>query len=208
MPNYNVSNCTTGVQYIISAGTLSINDVISFYVDEAGPFCGTVLSVSTDSHVGLYDSPYNSCCECLSGAALVQSFIFENCVTKESINVDLTTFCNTANFAPFSENVFKFYEVANPTNNFCAKYISNSRTSGTTNYEPESEIYQNCSECENGVPRSANTEVFICEICCPCTTGATINSVVPPHPVWTDSQGTAVIQLNMVVLGGENGLNS
>jgi len=55
------------------------------------------------------------------------------------------------------------------------------------------------------IPRSANTETIICESC----DGVTISKeVVPPHPVWTDSQGNSVTHLNMVVLGGENGLNS
>jgi hypothetical protein len=35
-----------------------------------------------------------------------------------------------------------------------------------------------------------------------------VNSVTTPHPVYTDGFGTPVTQLNMVVLGGINGLNS
>jgi hypothetical protein len=57
-------------------------------------------------------------------------------------------------------------------------------------------------------PRSANTESTVCEICCECgATGSTTNIITPPHPVWTDGYGTAVTQLNMIVIGG-NGLNS
>jgi len=29
-----------------------------------------------------------------------------------------------------------------------------------------------------------------------------------PHPTWTNSNGDAVVQLQMVTLGGQNGLNS
>jgi hypothetical protein len=55
---------------------------------------------------------------------------------------------------------------------------------------------------------SANSESTICVVCCPCTTGETVNNVVPPHPTWTNTQGTAVVQLNAVTLGGPNGLNN
>jgi len=33
-------------------------------------------------------------------------------------------------------------------------------------------------------------------------------SVTPPHPVWSDLTGGTVTQLNMVVLGGPDGLNN
>jgi hypothetical protein len=56
--------------------------------------------------------------------------------------------------------------------------------------------------CENS-PRSANTEYNICEVC----SGETI-TIQPPHPVYTDKFGTSVTQLNMITLGGENGLNN
>jgi hypothetical protein len=74
------------------------------------------------------------------------------------------------------------------------------------------EFYFNCIICSEDnpgvVPRSANTESTICEICCECgATGSTINIITPPHPVWTDGYGTPVTQLNMIVIGG-NGLNS
>ena len=57
--------------------------------------------------------------------------------------------------------------------------------------------------CEN-TPRSANTESTVCVIDC---SGNTV-SIVPPHPIWTDGYGTQVTQLNMITLGGPNGLNS
>jgi len=207
MPNYNVSECSTNTAYIVSASTLSVHDVISFYNGESGPFCGTVLSTTVNAHDSLYTETFGTCCECLSGTS-ISSFSFENCLTKDQILISLSTFCNVAGFAPTEGRVFKFYEVTNPSNTFCATYLSASTGTGVTTYEPESEIYQTCSNCESDPPRSANTEVFMCEVCCPCTSGGTITSVVPPHPVWTDGQGTAVTQLNMVVLGGENGLNS
>ena len=55
---------------------------------------------------------------------------------------------------------------------------------------------------------SSNTETTICVICCPCTSGETITSVSVPHPTWTDIEGNAVVLLDMVQLGGLNGLNN
>jgi hypothetical protein len=55
---------------------------------------------------------------------------------------------------------------------------------------------------------SAGTESTICVICCPCTNGATITSVIPPHPTWTNTQGDVIVQLNAITLGGPNGLNN
>jgi hypothetical protein len=51
---------------------------------------------------------------------------------------------------------------------------------------------------------SANTEVTICIPLC----DGSVVSVTPPHPVWSDLTGGTVTQLNMVVLGGPDGLNS
>lgn len=51
---------------------------------------------------------------------------------------------------------------------------------------------------------SANTEVNICvELC-----DQSVVSVTPPHPVYSDLTGGTVVQLNMVTLGGPNGLNN
>ena len=67
--------------------------------------------------------------------------------------------------------------------------------------------YINCWDCVSSIPRSANTESFICVVC-NSISGETVTSVSAPHPVWTDSQGTAVTQLNAITLGGMNGLNN
>jgi len=51
---------------------------------------------------------------------------------------------------------------------------------------------------------SANTETNIClEMC-----DQTVMSVSAPHPVYSDLTGGTVTQLNMITLGGTNGLNS
>ena len=67
--------------------------------------------------------------------------------------------------------------------------------------------YASCAACL--APITANTEQVI---------GYYLNSdinngtadgktFIPPHPVWTNNQNHAVVQANMITLGG-NGLNS
>jgi hypothetical protein len=68
-------------------------------------------------------------------------------------------------------------------------------------------FYFNCDDCvfdNTRQPRNAGVEVDICvELC-----DQSVVSVTPPHPEWTDGYGTQVTQLNMVTLGGPNGLNN
>jgi hypothetical protein len=49
---------------------------------------------------------------------------------------------------------------------------------------------------------SANTETIICVLDCSGNT----QTITPPHPVFSDLSGGTVTQLNMVQLGGQNGL--
>lgn len=68
-------------------------------------------------------------------------------------------------------------------------------------------FYLNCETCifdNTRQPRVAGNEVTVCvELC-----DQSVVSVTPPHPVWTDGYGTQVTQLDMITLGGPNGLNN
>ena len=68
-------------------------------------------------------------------------------------------------------------------------------------------IFDNCDECIIDIPRSANTTYEICEVCFDGSV-VTVYNLTPPHPVYTDGYVNPVTQLNMVTLGGPNGLNS
>lgn len=57
-------------------------------------------------------------------------------------------------------------------------------------------------------PISAGTEVLVCQICTDSSGNTIATQITPPHPTWTDGGGTSVIQLNMIELGGQNGLNN
>jgi hypothetical protein len=68
-------------------------------------------------------------------------------------------------------------------------------------------IYDSCYECMIfNVVTYANAAEDVCVVVCT-SGGTTTVSVEPPHPVWTALDGTEVIQMNAVTLGG-NGLNS
>jgi len=54
---------------------------------------------------------------------------------------------------------------------------------------------------------SAGTENIICQLVCSSgATGLESIQIIPPHPVFSDLTGGTVTQLNMVQLGGTNGL--
>jgi hypothetical protein len=109
-------------------------------------------------------------------------------------------------FTPMVKQIYSFSDGLTGET-ICGTVRSIERISPTT-YSAITQ-YDNCNECIIDIPRSANTEYEVCEICCDCgSTGSTINLLTPPHPVYTDGYGTPVTQLNMVVIGGPNGLNS
>ena len=51
-------------------------------------------------------------------------------------------------------------------------------------------------------PLSANTENTVCQELC----DQSVISITPQHPTWTNEYGKEVVQMNMVLIGG-NGLN-
>jgi len=68
-------------------------------------------------------------------------------------------------------------------------------------------IYDSCYDCMiYNVVTYANAAEDVCVVVCT-SGGTTTVSVEPPHPVWTALDGTEVIQMNAVTLGG-NGLNN
>lgn len=208
MANYNVSECITNEQYVISASTLTPGDTIGFYIGEL-LFCGVVGDETTNPEIplSLYGATYTSCCECLSAITDSLNFRFINCNTLEVVNIEATNFCNDYG-TPLTGRTYEI-QFGSETP-FCATFQELS-PSGETNYFYVSGPYTDCGKCETDVrtTTSAGTESKICIICCPCgSTGSTITSVSPPHPTWTNLSGDAVVILNAVTLGGPNGLNS
>lgn len=171
------------------------NNIISCFEIGSGNTLGTSTIVSASTI-------YNTCLEC----AINNNFSFF------VVSCDNPLLNGPVNAYQFSE-----YPLSGDTYQLCA---NNGEFDGCQCFtvrllSPESYMfdfvisgpYLNRCECTEQ-PRSANTESTICVICCECTENQTITSVSPPHPVWTDSQGTSVTQLNAITLGGMNGLNN
>jgi hypothetical protein len=204
--NYIVRECTSETTYIISADTLNVDDVISFYFEDETINCGVVVGTTDAEHDYVFNQTETSCCDCLTANTSYLSFTFERCDNTDSIYVSITTFCDTYGGLPISGSVWNLLNLET-SENICATFISPSVDSGVTVWEPYGEPFDGCGDCNISIPTSAGTETLICvEICGP--SGTTVTQVVPPHPVWTNGYGTQVTQLNMVVLGGPNGLNS
>ena len=203
MANYIINQCLTNDEFIVSAvTTLTAGEVIKFFIVE-DPFCGTVgdetsSPITPDSY---YDSRYTDCCECLSGFTDSLNFKFIICDTLAEINIEATNFCSQYT-APTTGITYEiqFGLLGTP---FCATFSELSPT-GETNYYYVSGPYPLCEDCVSPPPISAGTETIMCVIDC---SGNTI-TVVPPHPTYLNEYGKAVVQLNMVELGGMNGLNS
>ena len=208
MPNYIINQCLTNDQYIVSAVTLTLGGSIRFGEGE-NLFCGTVEAVTESSITpGYYYDliEYRDCCECLvdDGRGTL-NFNFIICGTEDEINIEATNFC----FEYGLPTTGITYEIQFGSGTpFCATFEGLSEL-GVTNYHYSSGPFSLCEDCGEEPPRSAGTEYEVCEICCDCgSTGSTINLITPPHPVYTDGYGTPVTQLNMVVIGGPNGLNN
>jgi hypothetical protein len=205
MANYIINQCLTNDEYIISAVTLTSGATIEFDISEAR-FCGTVGAVTENAETLniSFISLHTDCCSCLSGLTESLNFKFIQCGTENEINIEAFNFCDQFG----SPTTGLTYEIQSGSETpFCATFEGLSPT-GETNYSYISGPFLLCEECGEEPPRSANTETLVCVTCCPCdgTSGSTF-SVVPPHPVWTDGYGTPVTQLNMIVIGGINGLN-
>lgn len=204
MATYIITDCINNMTYNVSGTSFSEGETIGFYIGEE-PFCGIVGQETTDpiTPLSIYDSTFSDCCECLSAITEFLNFKFTKCDTLEEINIEATNFCDQYGIPTTGLT----YEIQFGTEtSFCATFVGLSPT-GETNYSYVSGPFSVCEYCgeEPEPPRSANTETFICIPDCEFT-GST--AVSPPHPVWTDGYGTPVTQLNMVVLGGPNGLNA
>ena len=203
MANYIINQCLTNDEYIVSAVTLTVGEVIKFFVGEENPFCGTVVEVTSSpiTPLSFYDSRYTDCCECLNDITDSLNFKFIRCGTlEEEISIEATFFCSEYE-APTSGVTYEI-QFGSETP-FCATFSELSPT-GETNYHFYDGPFLLCEDCVSPPPISAGTETIMCVIDC---SGNTI-TIVPPHPTWTDGYGNAIVLLDAVALGGVNGLNS
>ena len=217
---WNASACTNSNTYssiyVTTDSTAQIGDVVKLMWGSNEWICAGLINTAS-SYSGYY-TYYNT-----QKNGLGSTLIYDSCETCNSQGLIGATLVNcdtlVESFVSITlDNYLSIYNFGSLTN-YSVK-DSNGSCYQITNLCPipleeqgftAVEFYFNCTFCESfnpNAPRSANTETLVCVTCCPCdgTSGSTF-SVIPPHPVWTDGYGTPVTQLNMIVIGGINGLN-
>lgn len=202
MANYILTSCDELTQIVVNAGETTILLGNIYYMDftgETNPGCFTVTdeTINPEEDVVFSAVEYSNCLECLQQNDW--SFV--------------VVVCGIETGGPVNANQFTewplggYYRLCAPPDFvedlpecFCVNVIGISDTE-IPPFFGISGPFENC-DCPEP-PRSANTETVICVVC----SGET-STITPPHAVYTDAQGIAVTQMNTVVLGGPDGLNS
>ena len=202
MANYIINECLTNDVYVLSASTLTLGATVEFDISEER-FCGTVGSETSSGETLniTFISLRTDCCVCLSGLTESLNFKFITCNTLLEINIEAFNFCHEHGL-PITGMTYELQLDSYVP--FCATFTGLTLT-GETNYSYVSGPFSNCEDCENQVLTtiSAGTEYIGCYTC----DGVT-QTIILPHPVWTDLTGNDVILMDAVQLGGMNGLNS
>ena len=204
MANYLIASCDGLTSYIVNPGENTINTGSTYYFTFTGgtePICAEVISedISPIDDGVLSAIEYNNCLTCLQSNDY--SFVVSAC-TVEGLSGPVSSL--QFNEIPLGQS----YRLC-PTNTefggcLCFKVIGLASGAYPFIFGIAGPFLDcNCTE----PPRSAGTEYEVCEVCFDGTV-VTVYNIQPPHPVYTDGYGTPVTQLNMVVLGGPNGLNS
>ena len=182
----------------VPIGTFTTGDTTMVKVGLYDDFCVTLIENTEDP--GRYDFVgitnqinYGDCPTCLEQRT--RGVIIVNCRTNEELKVKMyESQIQQIGGGVFTDEQLNCYYLFDDCNKDDSTPLFNAFL-----------LYETCPECIN--PKSANTPTTICVICCDCgATGSTVNIVTPPYPTWTDQYGKAVVQTNMVVIGG-NGLN-
>ena len=219
---YEVSICTTDGTfsnlYVTTDSTVIIGNIVKLMWGSNEWVCGEIIGTADSySEETYYNTQKNG-----SGTTLIYDTC-ENCNSQGAIGITLLS-CDipyTESFVQITlENYLQILNYGSLQNYSVSDQNGNCYTISnvcpiplnSNGFTPVG-FYFNCSICsENNPdvnpPRSANTETIICQEVCDLSGGTRTVSVTPPHPVWTDGFGTQVTQLNMVTLGGVNGLNS
>jgi len=149
---------------------------------------------------------YDGCTTCISSSNIVVGLI--KCGTNEESFVTISL----SNYLSIIGNGFTLpnYTIRDQRQNcYTITSVCPQPSSASTESMSVAYFFYSCQYCPDQIITSANTEYNTCVICCECgSTGSTVNSVSTPHPIYTDGYNNPIMQLNMVVLGGPNGLNS
>jgi len=199
-------SCSTGQQSIITTTNGFISgDGVRVKWGSVDFDCYTLIS-PYDPSMGFYpiynsltNDAYQICDECLLSSRVNISISECDGSNQQYVSVSLNDYFTFYNFGYTTFNIIQYSKC----------YVINGTCLINGDY-PEINIlnfYFNCDDCvfdNTRQPRNAGAEV---DICIPLCDGSVV-SVNPPHPEWTDGYGTQVTQLNMITLGGPNGLNN
>lgn len=199
MANYLILGCDEITELVVNPGENTLTPGSIYFIEFTGETtggCFTVVEESSDiPEEGVSSSvEYSDCLVCLQSNSL--SFLAVSCDNPEiSGPLDSRQFTEW----PIGQN-YRICE-GEILGCLCVTITGITNDSFPIDFNITGP-FTSCL-CED-TPRSANTESLICVTLC----DQSVVSVNPPHPIWTDGYGTQVTQLNMVTLGGPNGLNS
>ena len=205
---YTVENCVdqNNTEVFSSTTLYSVGEAVSLLSPPIG--CYTITEVSLIPGIVTvvsFVSAYTTCLECIQTTGGV--FEFENCADAfDQPSIDVSEF----SIVPQVNNqVYSILTSAGTLNCFTSTGYDSGGSASEVLVSIEGP-YVDCTQCTVlSLPQSANTEVFVCEyICVTGGTGSSVVVVTPPHPQYSNTQGNPVTQLNMITLGGFNGLNS
>ena len=189
--------CSGGEVIVTTPSGFSIGDILTLNSGILTKDCVELISPYTSEPITEFgkttETIYPDCTTCNNNTYVAYPFV--NCLTSgvQYYTINLTDFESITNYGIVRDGSYNCYYIING----CA----------TPTYPTISGVYfRTCIECTS--PLSAGTESTVCVICCPCTSGETVTSVIPPHPQWTNQQGKTISLLDAITLGGPNGLNN
>jgi hypothetical protein len=192
------TDCTDSSSIIISTPSgYNIGDYVSINTGILTTSCIQINSVYAGDPITTFakttELTYSDCTDCKNNTYVAYPFV--NCSTSDVTyySINLTNYELLISNGIVRDGSFNCYYAING----CA----------TPTYPIiEGIFFTNCTECN--APLSAGTEIKVCVICCPCTSGETVTQVTVPHPQWTNAQNKTILMLDAIVLGGPNGLNA
>jgi hypothetical protein len=208
MANYTGQSCIDEVVVILTGSTgFTTGQIVGGFPIGSGPGatqCYTILGNASLSETPTIQIQgmgfYGNCIECYEEKDL--GFEFEDCITG---NLEVVT-AFSLGFVPTIDLIYQFSLDGSAPRCYIA--TGNVDPNGVDISPQSINVFTRCEDCYKNQTVTAGTEYTVCVICCPCDSGSTVTSVAVPHPVWTSTDGKAVVQSNMVVLGGPNGLNN
>ena len=212
-----ICNLGTIIYITTTNNTFTTGDTVQTLWGETNFLCATLIqdvtsAVGADTYF-YTNTKFDTCEDCYTGTTIGIRTL--DCFTLVSEVVDLTytAWTQTTNYGGFNGS---YLDCFLDSNGLCRTIVDVCPLTPIGNLLSVTQQYLNCNICTIFNPRpapfpdaySAGTEYFSCQICCPCGTGTTITSTSVPHPIWTGIQGNSVTLLDMVQLGGMNGLNN